>query len=237
MYNVALCDDERIILDSLGKQLAKTAGNKLGKVFPFESVDGLIELIRQGDPEIDIVFLDIKIGESNGIDIASDLQEINPDLQIIFISGYDDYYINVYDVDHLFFLRKPIEADALAKALSRAEEKLSERSEKVFLIRSKRSSVNVGFCDIIFFEKDLRRIVLHSMNETYSFYGKFDDITPQLNEDFIRCHNSFVVNIDKVRCMEANILTMADGSKIPVSRKHVKETREAYLSYLERRLS
>lgn len=233
MYNVALCDDEKIILDLLGEQLAEIAGNKLGEVFSFESVNGLVELISKGDTEIHIVFLDIKLGKSNGIDIASKLREINPDLQIIFISGYDDYYLDVYNVDHLFFLRKPIKLDALSRALARAENRLAANDSEMFFAKSKKFSINLRLCDILFFEKDLRRILVHSFDETLPFYGKFDDITPQLNSRFIRCHNSYIVNIANVKRMEGSLFIMANDSFIPISRTRAHDARTAYLDYLE----
>lgn len=86
------------------------------------------------------------------------------------------------------------------------------------------------------FEKDKRKVVvLTSAGKDYSFYGKFEDFMEDLDENFMRCHNSIIVNVSRVEKMEKGNLFLEYGNGyiiIPISRTYLKVIREVFKNRL-----
>ena len=74
--------------------------------------------VEDGEFQPDVIFMDIKLADGNGIQVARNLLRFLPSAQIIFVSGYDDYYLDVYEVEHIYFIKKPLQDDIVSKALS-----------------------------------------------------------------------------------------------------------------------
>ncbi|MCI8646592.1 MAG: response regulator [Firmicutes bacterium] len=91
-----------------------------------------------------VILMDIKLGEKNGIKAAKEFQAVQPDAQIIFMSGYDDYYLDVYEVEHVYFLHKPIEREKLRLAIDRALAHLQASSKPYFALSGKRTNVRTS---------------------------------------------------------------------------------------------
>ena len=99
--HIAICDDD-----------ANTARDLQQKILhlPSAGIDG-IDIFTDPDKfafaaettRYDLVFMDIELGSKSGIELSGRLLRSCPDMQIVFVSGYDDYYLQVYDVEHVFF--------------------------------------------------------------------------------------------------------------------------------------
>ncbi len=67
----------------------------------------------------------------------------------------------------------------------------------------------------------------------HEYYGKMDELMSQLNNSFVRCHNSYVVNIGKIMGMDRDKFIMGDNSEIPISRMYYKPAKERFLDHIE----
>jgi DNA-binding LytR/AlgR family response regulator len=152
--------------------------------------------------------------------------------KIIFISGYDKYYTKVYDVDHVYFIKKPITKSSLIAALEKATVKATKIKKDVFFIKSKKGITCLPLDSIYYFEKDRRKIIAVTSGGPYSFFGKFDEIFTQLNCRFIRCHNSYVVNLNSVITMEPNHFYMYNKAYVPISKSQKLTAKDSFIDYL-----
>ncbi|WP_410769349.1 response regulator [Fontibacillus sp. BL9] len=121
---VILVDDERLALDYLERQLAKLAMDIdiVGKYTdPLEGIRGIIS--RQAD----IVFLDINLPELNGIELAEQILEQKPDIQVVFVTAYDEYAVKAFELNALDYILKPIQAERLEKTMNRIKASLDTR--------------------------------------------------------------------------------------------------------------
>ena len=185
--------------------------------------------IEQGDIRPDIIFMDIKLDEKTGIELADEILQIHPMTQIIFISGYDDYYLRAYDVEHVYFLKKPISEELLQRAYNRARRRIVQQHSERFVFSVKRNRHAVHYQDILYFENNGRKITLHGTNDVKNeFYEKMEDLTKRLPSEFIRCHNSYIVNLNKVDIKRKEEFIVGETA-IPISRKYAKATEEAFM--------
>ena len=113
MWNIAICDDQPESIAYIKDRLADTALPDIGKIIAFSNGKSMLEDLEDGIFDADIFILDIDLGSCSGIAIAEKILDIRPDCQIIFMSGYDDYYEAVYDVNHIYFMKKPVCSEIL----------------------------------------------------------------------------------------------------------------------------
>ena len=105
--------------------------------------------------------------------------------------------------------------------------------KEYFAVVTKQGTTRIRMADILYFEKELRRIHVHTADEVYSFYGSFGSLSERLDERFCRCHCSFVVNLEKVKGMKRYALNLETGEQLAVSQRFYPHTRLRYLSLFE----
>ena len=125
MWNIAICDDQPESISYVKDRLEDMKSPDIGRISIFSDGGSMLEDLEDGILDADIFIMDIELGSSSGIRIAESILDIKPDSQIIFMSGYDDYYEAVYDVNHIYFMKKPVSDGILRKAVFKAFEKLT----------------------------------------------------------------------------------------------------------------
>ena len=89
---------------------------------------------------------------------------------------------------------------------------------------------NIPLNDIYYFESNRRVLVIHTRKGEVTFYGKLDDIQKNLaGKDFIRTHQSFLVNALKIKTVKKDSVELSDGEVLPVSKSRATAVKEAYL--------
>lgn len=228
MINIAICDDNAAQLKDL-----KTMAEKLcefdNNIWCFEDEEQLINSISNN--KIDIVMLDIKLKNDNGINVAKKLQEINTDIIIIFISGYNDYFEDVYDVEHIYFLTKPIKEIKLKNALSKAHKMYMKQVNKNIYIKSKSGIMVIDITKVMCFESVGRNIMAHCIGEDIYIPGvKLSDLYNYINDEyqsvFIRCHQSFIVDMKRVVKIRRGNVVIENFGEVPVSRRYYNQVVE-----------
>lgn len=233
MMRIAICDDMPIVVH----QLHSVLGELREKVdFPYQ-VDTFTDAedflkAREKDGEFDIVFLDVEIGDMNGIEVARTIRTENYDCVIIFISQYDKYYKAAFDVQPFHFLDKPIRREQLLNILVRAGQVIN-RGKRLFPFTYNRERCHIELNQIIYFVSEKRKVHLYTKSEEYCFYDKLDDIEVrihELNEEFIRIHQSYLVNPVYIKKFRPGCVVLWNDMELPVS---VDKKREALKSYME----
>ena len=232
MKKVLICDDDRFFAEAMKRDILEIMGEQSLQVETFVLEEQLEFYAAEHLEEPMIVILDVKLKTSNGVNVAKNLQRINPDTQIIFMSGYDDYYLDVYEVEHIYFLKKPIKRHWLEQALCRAMQRLDQVKDANFHIPGKSGAERIPLTVILYFEKEKRKIHVDTMEKRYSFYGRFEEIEEQLDERFLRCHNSYIVNIARAQKLSDKKFFFENGRAIPISKFYYGQARNKFLEYL-----
>lgn len=235
MWNIAICDDNKDVLDDLFEKVIEYYGNNSGAIIKYEDEKELLEDIKKGK-EYHIVLMDIDLNGTNGIEIANKIFVMNIMTQVIFISAYEKYFQDVYYAKHVYFLIKPIEIEKLAIALTMAHKNLSEMESEVFAISHKGIILNLRQSEILYFEKVNRKVMVVTKKNSYTISGRITDPLERLDGSFVRCHGSFLVNLKQVKSMSSTNLELVTGENIPISRTFRQKVRDRYIEILERQL-
>lgn len=234
MWNIVICDDQPESIAYVKDRLETVNSPDIGRIITFSDGKSMLEDLEDGVLDANIFIMDIELGSCSGIKLAEKILDIRPDCQIIFMSGYDDYYEAVYDVNHIYFMKKPVCSEVLQKALFKAVEKLISQRGEFFVAENKSGKHIVSYRDIFSFERDRRKINVIGRDGALlcSFYGKFEDIEPVLPNSFLRCHNSIFLNLAMVKSLENGCFIMRDGRAVTISRSHRSESQLAFARYL-----
>lgn len=227
---ILICDDNLLQSEYLGQLLKECPPWDQWPIVRFSSIHTLLEYqgkISAGS----ILLMDICLKDGNGIDAVAKLQTICPHLNVIYITGEITYCSDVYETTHCGFLVKPVSLLKLQQALRRTQKNNS--FAQPFSFQSGHKIIKIYLDDILYFEKRLRKIVVFTNQGNFDFYGKFEDLMPQLDSRMIQCHNSFIVNMDCVHQFDTDkFLLNNNDNVIPISRRRASEVKKKFLHYL-----
>lgn len=126
---VILVDDEELSLKRLGDMLKELPDIEICGLF-YTAADALKFIERA---KVDAVFLDICIPEIDGLTLASKIQEIDSSINVIFVTGYDEYAVTAFELEAVDYLLKPIRKDRLEKTIQRLLRACAERQTAQYL--------------------------------------------------------------------------------------------------------
>lgn len=238
MIRIAVCDDVSAIcseLENIILNFQKQTNEEL-IVEVFFSGEDLIRYIKN-ENTFDLIFLDIELGKINGVEVGRYIRNVMQDYitKIIYISSKNSYDRQLFDVQPLHFLPKPLEIEKVIKDLQLTI-KILEKENKMFSYKTGQLNHKMPIKEIIYFESIKREIRLVSTKETLYFYDTMDDIIKQLvRSRFIQPHRSYFVNYDNVLSIKKDEIKVCNGDIIPLSRLKMKEIKELQIAYEEER--
>jgi len=237
MISIAICDDEKLDRDYIKSLLEKEFEDK-------EVVLDIKEYKMLPDkfPEEDILLLDIEfIGNDisdNGIKLAEKIREHDGKQPvIIFISGYDKYVFDAFDVSAFNYLVKPISAERFSKVIEAAVQKIvkaQDREKRTIEIHHNGSVIQLPEKDIVFAESQNHKIILHTKTTVIEDYGKLSDLEDKVGNLFFRVHRSFLVNMLHVESYSRSEITMDSGEKVLLSKYKYSDFVKSYMNQLRK---
>lgn len=235
MIKIAVCDDEMEELQRITSYVSKYV-KELDIPFnisSFSEGQDLIENLNSFKENFDIVFLDIYMKFSNGLDIAKIIREFDKECKIIFITSSKEHAVDSYEVRALYYILKPVNEEKLRSAVKIAIESLN-KDDNHAVIKNKKGNYRIFHKDILYAESKARIINIHlKSGEIISFYSKLMDFFQNLQDKrFLKCHKSFIVNMDYILKVENNIIFMDNNIMVPISRNNASAIKENYFNYL-----
>lgn len=232
MISVAVCDDELQVREYLKKAVCDYCAKADidGKVTVFSDGEPLCRAYEEGSGDFDIILLDITMKTCDGLTAAKRIREKNPDVMIVFVTASAEYVFRGYEVRAFRYLLKPELVNGFEGVFRDCIAQLTKSDEVRFSFQVGAENISLAIKDINYFESDRRKILVKCGAKEYSFYGKLDEVERKLKKnDFVRCHQSFLVNAKKILSVSAGELILDEGTAVPVSRHRAKETNEAFL--------
>lgn len=227
-----IVDDEFPAREELKYFISKFPGTELTQEFG-DSLDAF-DYLQEHAKEVDILFLDINMPELNGLNLGKIIRKLNPAMKIIFVTAYREYAVDAFEIQAFDYLLKPYSEDRIEKLLSRLSVEKKQISNKVSISVGEKIMV-FNTEDIIVVEADKKESRVYTTKECYLTKMKISDWEEQLPENqFYRCHRSYLVNLSKVREIEPwfnNSFMIHMEScpvKIPVSRNNMKEFKSLF---------
>lgn len=233
MYKIVACDDREECLLCIQKVVEQNyfaqATITLCKN-GFSTVDYICEIAKGN---VDILMLDIDLGDDNGIEIAELIKQKYPHIKIIFFTGHIDYVRDIFEAEPCFFIVKPMSEERIIQAIDKAISLIQVERQFCISIISRGEIRNLQLSRIRFVENRNRTLIIREQNLDCEVHMKLADLQKQLPDNFFRCHQSYIVNLSHIRELTLLGAELYSGEIIPVSRSRYADTKKAFLHYLQ----
>lgn len=233
--DVLICDDNANVREILKELLIQYQFLK-GLDFHIKEYSSGEELLQSNYTGEEILFLDIEMNGMNGIETAREIRKKHKNMDIVFLTSYKEYVFEGYKVNAFRYLLKPIEMDDLIETLDSIRKKMNDGENKLSF-----SFGNEDYCincnEILFIEVMGRKITIHSENGVYRSVGSLKELQSKIeSSNFFKTHQSFLVNMDKIKKIDNQNVYMTNDAAIPISRLRLQEFKKAYLEYWKDKL-
>lgn len=202
---IAICDDDISFTSKLEEIIKQESVNygKKPEIDVFFDGETLVKSIEDGQ-SYSMIFLDIEMKKMNGITAARRIRQLDRYTLIIYISSYDDYLKELFEVEPFRFISKPLQLQKLKQYFGEAIRKI-EGLNNIYSYSYNKEEYTVPIKQIVYFESNKRLINIRLNDGTeQSFYGKLNNVEKEIqkiNKHFIRIHQSFLVNYSYVKKM------------------------------------
>ena len=208
---------------------------------PFLSLTGEFENAIKAElflasENIDLVFLDIEMPKLSGLEWLK-RAALKP--MVILTTAFPKYALEGYELDIIDYLLKPISFSRFLKAVQKAKEYAHLKSATTnpaapgwLFVRTEKRIEKIELADILYIESVGNYVNIITSERNLLAYLTLKGIESQLpSADFIKIHQSFLVNFAKVEAIEGNLVKIKD-KLVPVSRSY----RDSFMQIIEERL-
>ena len=228
---IAICDDEQVHRENLKSSLTGCAFMPEGaSIVEYSEGKSLIQEHKK-DPH-DILFLDIEMEGMSGIETGRDIRILDSNVIIIYITGHEKYVFKSFRIEPFDYILKPIDDGKIADVLRRAVQKLNDQYYIVDF-KWQDNTYALRVCDIVYLESNLRHVKFATMHSSYKCVGKLVDFECRLSPyGFVRCHQSFLINMSYIKCIEKDEITTTLGYNIDMSAGRKQECLNAFNNFI-----
>lgn len=227
---IAVCEDNQLQRDMIVQLLTRCSAERSLPVTlaPYAYGINLLYDVEEG-ANFDIVFLDIYLPDAMGNELAHRLRAMGYQGKIVFLTASPDFAIESYDVAASGYLLKPINYERLKAVVDRITEHIDPNT---YQLRHRATVTRIAYRDILYIESSNSKCLIHTVSgSVHTSYKTLNTIEKELNAPcFLRCHQSFLVNMDHVRQIDKEFL-LSNGETIPIRQRGVKPVRQAYMAY------
>lgn len=244
VLRILIVDDEAPARVRLRDVLADCASEVAFEVVG-EAANGRAALDLLNATTVDLVLLDIRMPEMDGIELAQHIQKLSEPPAIVFTTAYDVYAIRAFELHAVDYLLKPIRAARLLETMKRVRsisavsvESLREMSERApaFLSAHERGRIHlIPIEDVIYLKAELKYVTVRTAQREYVIEDALARLEQEYTERFVRVHRNCLIARNAIRGFErtrvegeSSWLVLLNGcdERLPVSRRQYHIVRE-----------
>lgn len=242
--DVIVVDDEPLARDRLARMVNKMDDCEV--VAQAENVDQALAAVAEHDP--DVVLLDVRMPEEDGISAAKKITTMEDPPAVIFCTAYDEYALDAFSTDAVGYLLKPVKQEDLEAALQKtqklnkmqlaalAEREAPSNQRKHISAKTRRGVELIPLDNVRFFIADHKYVTVHHTEGETLIDDTLKELENEFSNLFVRIHRNALVAINAIEGMERNpqgqyrVRLKNIEEKPIVSRRHVSRLRELLTS-------
>lgn len=226
--NIAICDDDSYDAEQLKNVLAEVWPESETDIY--DSAESLLNCM--GEKEYALLFLDIYIKETDGIQIGRMIREKWPDQEIVLVSTSREFGPEAYELSALYYLVKPYDSELVTEVRGRYRKK---HAAGVLVYNSaSRRRREIPYNRITYVESVRNDLYIHLQNGSeVKMRQSMQDFMNELDDRFLRINRGVIVNMDAVEKMKPDSCEI-DGMVFMLSRRQRADCRKKYNDYIFR---
>lgn len=231
VMRIAVVDDSRedaCRLEEFLQRFQKERGLALHVQTFYASVDFLEEF----NGAYDVIFLDIEMPGSDGLEVAHEIRRRDESAAIVFITNMAQYAIRGYEVDAVDFMVKPVGYFNFVQKLEKAMRAAARRGERFVLVSSGDGLHRIPAREVLYLAKDKNYLVWHTRQGEFHQRGTMQEARRQLEGvPFSECISGCLVNLEYVERIGRETVLIG-GNELPISRRMKKAFLQDYMDFL-----
>lgn len=235
VLKVLIADDDPIIASFLKKVIEEVPNVRvIGVVNNGKEAVRLVDIHR---PQA--VFLDIDMPETNGIEAARQMAEIDRDIKFVFVTAHPDFALDAFELYSFDYIMKPFKENRVKTTVRKLKEKIfleqSAKSKQGLMIEVDGKKVFFDPAEIVFVESRKHKLLFKTVNGQYLTSGDLSSLEERLGlYDFFRCHKGYLVNLKQLKEVVAVgrsfEIILRSGDKVLLSREKEKILRDYFIN-------
>lgn len=230
MFNIAIIDDSKAELLHIEKLVINWAhsGNIHVRCDMFSSSAAF--LAHASEKEYDVVFADIYMNDTDGIEMVSSFRQSFPTTPIIFITTSDEHHADAFSVHAFDYLQKPVCQEQLNKVMYDLSIFKGIGMDNAHMeLNIGKSRIRVLYSNIRYITSDSNYLLIHTdkVLRCRMPFKKLDVLLDDVR--FLVINRGVLVNLDYVSSMNDGICRMSDGTVLPINTKRVKAVTQAFI--------
>ena len=227
----AICDDEKAQRGLITKYLQEWAreNGQILELTEFPDAESLL-FCWEDEKRFDLLILDIEMGALSGMELAERIRRENEDIPILFITGYETYMAQGYEVSAIQYLLKPLSKEKLFTVLERLRRQ--QRPEEKLAFQTGEGVLLLTPSQIWFAEARGHQSLLSTAHESYQLRHSITELWKMLDgqKGFVRSHRSYLVNLRHISAITRTELVMDDFRRLPISRGAYRAVNAAFIA-------
>lgn len=231
--NAAIVDDSAEDIELLSGYLSRYSKEHNVHMYIERFTDEDVFLNSVGSTAYHLVFLDIYMKRTTGIQIAKKVQKRDPKCQIIFTTVSEEHAPMAFRLHVLDYLVKPYGYPYLKDALDHFELSVSRLSHYIEL-KEGRDRTRVPVSDIIYTDYSNHYIQVHTVSCIVRSHMYFHDFRPMLSPypNFLWCYRNCMVNMDFIESYTDRSFLLKNRECVPIAAARRREILQTYADYI-----
>ena len=231
---IGICDDMPAVVQELAEMVEAFFRDK--PVSPtVKTFCSGSELLAYPE-EIDILFLDIELGDHNALDLVKAYRSKYRNTLLIMVTSYEQYLDDAMDLNIFRYIDKPVRVARINSALERAIERFD--NSRLCVRDNENKTHHIDKKDIVYIESYLRHVLVNTSSQTITTNSSLKEWRAKVSDTsyFASPHNSYIVNLNYIKLFSRTKITLSVGDKtvdIPVSSRHQPDFKRSYLNYMK----
>ena len=236
MIKFALCDSNLSHLESLEQLVHSILQRKEHSVFCFGDATGILSYLDNIQGFVDVLFINLSLNDADGMLTAKKIARLYPAIKVVALSKTADEIEELFEIKPAFFLFEPVREEKLQKCLDLIVLDIEMEDYEFLSLTNKNGLVNILFQSITYIESDKRKITIFEDETNNSFYATLDDVQKRLGGSFLRCHKSYLVNMNKIKLFSNDSILLYSGEIIPISQKKYYQAKRDFVMFITDRV-
>lgn len=232
IYQVGICDDEEYQIKLNGLYLKELASKNNWEMeyHGFKSGSQVLRYLAQ--KHLDLLFLDIDLGEESGIQIAAQIAARYPEVVVVFVTGHREFTGEAFEVEAMGYLVKPYDIKKMESILRKARLQVSaiqtQDDNKEIVITDENLKKKINIKEIRYIQRQLSKSVIYTEKKAYNVYETITSLYERLGNGFLRINQGEVSNINEISEIRGNMVILKNGMEMSIGRTYRKEVLTKY---------
>ena len=228
---ILLCEDNPADLEKAREQIEAAA-----EPYPEES---MLEICQTAEAcraylksEVpDLVFMDIFMAETSGVDLAREIRSLSTDAKIVFLTSSNEFAAESYEVGAMDYILKPPTQSQVKKVFENYM-KTQKSQRRYILVKRGRDEVRIEEAGILYVRTIGNETSIHTKTGVIRAYYPLREIEKQLDVSrFLKVRKGLITSMDYIESMEGDYCVLKNGEEYAISRKNKSENRKKFYDY------